>query len=93
MHFEIKAANQEERLEKWKDHFKNLLRNLPEITDNLTEEIKCQVGIKQFTEEELGTVLKTIKRRNSAGLSEIAPNSIEDKRIWRHISSNMQSYL
>ena len=32
----LKAASREERLQKWKEHFKNLLGNIPDITDKPT---------------------------------------------------------
>ena len=35
----LKTANQQDRLQKWKEHFQNLLGNPPEITDKHTEEI------------------------------------------------------
>ena len=44
---EGKAASREERLQKWKEHFNNLLGNPSEITDKTTEEvINCQLDIK-----------------------------------------------
>ena len=33
----LKAATQEEKLDQWKEHFKNLLRNPSEITNTPTE--------------------------------------------------------
>ena len=50
----IKASSQEERLSKWKKHFKNLLGNPPEITYPTQLDIK----LGQFTEEEFSAVLK-----------------------------------
>ena len=35
------AANNEERFQNWKEHFKNRLGNIPEVTDKLTKEIKA----------------------------------------------------
>ena len=60
----LKAASQEERLQKWKGYFKNLLGNPPEIMDEPTEEIiHVQLDIKlgQFMEEELDVVQKKLK--------------------------------
>ena len=37
LRIKLKVASQEERLQKWKEHFKNLLGNPPEITDKPTE--------------------------------------------------------
>ena len=52
----LKAANQEERLQKWKEHFKNLLGNPPEITNIHTKEIiygQLDIKLRQFTERDL----------------------------------------
>ena len=59
----LKVASQEERLQKWKKkkHFQNLLRNSSEITDKPIQKIingKLNIKLRQFTEEELDTVLK-----------------------------------
>ena len=35
----LKVASQEEKLQDWKEHFKNLHRNPPEITDHQSKEI------------------------------------------------------
>ena len=47
-HFESKTKScLEERLLKWKEHFKNLHENPPEITDKSTKKlINGQVGVK-----------------------------------------------
>ena len=43
----LKGARQEDRLQNWKEHFQNLLRNPPEITEKSTENIiNCQLDIK-----------------------------------------------
>ena len=57
----LKADNQEERLQKWKEHFKNVLGKPPEITDKLIEKIinsKLDIKLGQFIEKELDAVLK-----------------------------------
>ena len=51
----LKAVRQEEWLQKWKEHFKNMLGDIPEITDKPTETmIKSQedIRLRQFTKEE-----------------------------------------
>ena len=71
----LKAANQEERLQKWKEPF-HLLGNPPEIVDKSTKEIiKIQLDIKlgKFMEEVLDAVLKKIKSRKAAVLDKILP--------------------
>ena len=57
----LKAAIQEERLHKLKEHFQNLLGNPPETTDKSTQNIICsKLDIKpqQLMEKELNAVLK-----------------------------------
>ena len=70
----LKAANQQERIKLWKQHFKNLLGNPPKVThETITRIISKQLDIKQgpFTQEELDSVLRKIKIRKAAGLDEI----------------------
>ena len=50
----LKAANQQERIKLWKQHFENLLGNLPKIThEPITRIISKQLDIKlgPFTQE------------------------------------------
>ena len=70
----LKAANQQERIKLWKQHFENLLGNQPKIThEPITRIISKQLDIKlrPFTQEELDSVLRKIKNRKAAGLDEI----------------------
>ena len=72
----LKAANQQERIKLWKQHFKNLLGNPPKITQEpITRIISKQLDIKlePFTQEELDSVVRKIKNRKAAGLDEIPP--------------------
>ena len=72
----MKAANQQERIKPWKQHFENLLGNPPKVTNEpITTIISKQLDIKldPFTEEELDSVLRKIKNRKAAGLDEIPP--------------------
>ena len=76
----LKAANQQERIKLWKQHFENLLGNPPKIThEPITRIISKQLDIKlgPFTQEELDSVLRKIKNRKAAGLDEIPPE------IWK----------
>ena len=76
----LKAANQQERIKLWKQHFENLLGNPPKITHELiTRIISKQLDIKlgPFTQEELDSVLRKIKNRKAAGLDEIPPE------VWK----------
>ena len=73
----LKAANQQERVKLWKQHFENLLGNPPKVTQEpITSIISKQLDIKlgPFTKEELDSVLQN---RNSAGLDEIPPE------VWK----------
>ena len=76
----LKAANQQERVKLWKQHFENLLGNPPKITQEpITRIISKQLDIKlgSFTQEELDSVLRKIKNRKAAGLDEIPPE------VWK----------
>ena len=59
----LKAAIQEERLQMWKEYYKNLLGNSPKVTDN-----QLDIKVGQFTQEELNVVPRKIKSRKAAGL-------------------------
>ena len=80
-HFNNKTfANQEERRQKWKEHFEILFGNPPEGIYKTTKKFintPLNINIGQFTEEELDTVLKRIKIRNAAGLNEIL------SKLWK----------
>ena len=57
----LKAANQQERIKLWKQHFENLLGNPPKIThEPITRIISKQLDIKlgPFTQGELDSVLR-----------------------------------
>ena len=76
----LKAANQQERIKLWKQHFENLLGNSPKVThEPNTRIISKQLDIKAgpFTQEKLDSVLRKIKNRKAAGLDEIPPE------VWK----------
>ena len=76
----LKAANQQEKIKLWKQHFENLLGNPPKIThEPITRIISKQLDIKlgPFKQEELDSVLRKIKNRKAAGLDEIPPE------VWK----------
>ena len=76
----LKAANQQERIKLWKQHFENLLGNPPKIThEPITRIISKQLDTKlgPFTQEELDLVLRKIKNGKAAGLDEIPPE------VWK----------
>ena len=75
----LKAANQQERIKLWKQHFENLLGNPPKLThEPITRIISKQLDIKlgPFTQE-LDSVLRKIKNKKAAGLDEIPPE------VWK----------
>ena len=55
----LKADSQEERLQKWKEHFKNLFGNPPEITEEIIIDGQLDIQLGSFMENEIDTVLKT----------------------------------
>ena len=76
----LKAANQQERIKLWKQHFENLLGNSPKVThEPITRIISKQLDIKlgPFTQEELDSVLRKIKNRKAAGFDKISPE------VWK----------
>ena len=76
----LKAANQQERIKLWKQHFENLLGNPSKVThEPITRIISKQLDIKlgPFTQEELDSVLRKIKNRKAAGLDKIPPE------VWK----------
>ena len=75
----LKAANQQERIKLWKQHFKILQGNPPKVMhEPITRYINKQLDIKlgPFTQE-LDSVLRKIKNRKAAGLDEILPE------VWK----------
>ena len=65
----IRAASQEERLKKWKDHFQNLLGKPPRVTDTAIKTIvNHELDIKRgnFTLEELQMARKKCKDKKAA---------------------------
>ena len=86
---EIKGANQEEQIQMWKEHFKNLLGKSPKITDKTMKIIKYlqQIKLVQFTEEKPNVVGIKIKSRKVAGLDEILleacrASKFDDLFLW-----------
>jgi exonuclease III len=70
----LKASDDEERLEKWKQHFQNLLGKTPTVNTQQTQRIiEEQLDIRTglFTMDELHTTKKQIKRGKASGLDNI----------------------
>ena len=67
----LKAASQEDWIQMWKEHFKNLLGNSSKVTDKPTTKIinsQQEIKLGQFTYEELNVVLTKIKSRKLLAL-------------------------
>ena len=76
----LKAKIQQERIQLWKQHFKNLQGNPPIVTHEPITRIiskRLDIKIRPFTQEDLNSVLRKIKNRKAAGLDEIPPE------VWR----------
>ena len=76
----LKAANQQERIKLWKQHFENLQGNPSNVTNEpITRIISKQLDIKlgPFPQKDLDSVLRKIKNRKAAGLYEIPPE------VWK----------
>ena len=80
----LKATRQQERIQLWKQHFENLLKNSPKVShEPITRNISKQLDIKlgPFTQEELDLVLRKIKNRKAARLGEIPPEVWKTRQI------------
>ena len=76
----LKAANKQERIKLWKQHFENLLGNPPKVTHDPNTRIICKqldIEIGPLTQEELDSVLRKIKNRKAAELDESPPE------VWK----------
>ena len=66
----LKAANQQERIKLWKQHFENPQNVTQEpITRIISKQLDIRLG--PFSKEEFFSVLRKIKNRKVAGLGEI----------------------
>ena len=80
----LKAASQEERIQMWKEHYKNLLGNFPKITDKpIMKIINSQIDIKlgQFIQEELNVELTKIEMEKAANLDKIPSEVWKTKKF------------
>ena len=80
----LKASSQDERLQKWKEHFQNLLGKAPVIKDQPIQQIidnELSIEKGPFSEEELETVLKKLKNKKAPGLDEIPPEVWKTRRF------------
>ena len=76
----LKATSQEERIHLWKQHFENLLGKPPKVTHEPIMKIisnQQDIKLRQFTQEELDSVIRKIKNRKAAGLNEIP------QEVWK----------
>ena len=84
MQAKLKASSQDKRLQKWKEHFQNLLGKAPVIKDQPIQQIiDNELPIKKgpFSEEELETVLKKLKNKKAPRLDEIPPEVWKTRRF------------
>ena len=66
----LKGVSQEERIQKWKEHFKNLFGTSQKVIDKLiNSQLDSKVG--QFMEEKLNIALTKIKNRKAEDLDKI----------------------
>ena len=90
------ATSQQDRIHLKKQHFKNLLRNPPEVThEPITRIISKQLDIKLglFTQEELDLVLRKIKNRKAAELDEILQKCGRPENSTTYCSDTVMLYI
>ena len=78
-----------------KKEFKKLFENPHEIMDQMTEEIiddQLKMKIGDFTADKLDAFLKT-KKKKTCWLRQNSSWNMEDREIWRHISSTIQCHV
>ena len=86
----LKASSQEERVQLWQKHFKNLLGNQPKFTDNeITPVFTKELNIKKgpFTMEELLKAVKSIKYGKACSLDEIPVEVWKVKEFQKYYSN------
>ena len=88
----VKASIQEERIQIWKGHFKNLLGNSPKVTIKPILKINNN-QLEQFTEEELNVARTKVKKKKSCKPQRNISRRMEDKEIWWLTSSILQSRI
>ena len=91
----LKAANQQERIILWKQHFENLQGNPPKVThEPITRIIKKQLDIKlgRSLKKNLTQFLEKLKIGKLQGWTRF-PRSMEDQTIRRHTALTLQRSL
>ena len=91
----VKARNQQERINLWKQHFENLLGNPPKVThEPITRIISKQLVIKlrSFTLEKLDSVLRKSRNRKAAGLDEIPPE-VRPDNLTTYCSDTVTQFM
>ena len=83
----LRAMNQQDRLNQWKNHFENLLGktptiNIQETIELLPEETESNIKVGPFNDEELNKALSKIKNGKASGLDGIPPE------VWKTKSFN-----
>ena len=80
----LQTASQEERIHKWKEHFKNLLWKIPESYGWIYQKIndnKLNTELGLFTQDGLDIVLTKIKNKKAASLDEIPPELWKTRKV------------
>ena len=87
----VKATSQDERIQLWNQHFENLLGPPPKVRHESITRIICKqldIKLRQFTQEEIGSVLRKVKNRRAAGLEKLPPDVLKTRKftnilLWR----------
>ena len=76
----LKAKDNDDRLNKWRTHFQNLLGNTPLTIDIPIQQIHQRLNIKlgEFTMDELKRPLSKLKSKKAPGLDNIPPE------VWKY---------
>ena len=66
----------------WKEHFKNMLGNSPNMKNHENFISKLDIKLGQFTQEELNVVQTRIKNRNATGIDEIPSEVWKTRKFY-----------
>ena len=91
----LKATSQEEQIQLWKEHFKNLLGNPLKVTHEPIKRIigeQLDIKLGQFMQEELDSVLRKNREKKLDGSYTRMLRAISNKS-WRHHPTKQQLYV
>ena len=91
----IKTSNREDRLAIWKDHFKNLLGQSPEIDDQPVLKVFDTLPIKtgEFTAIKLQASIKSFQNNKATDLANILIETWENRLYEQRIIECMQQNI